>query len=264
MSYEQLNGYELRNTSGQFAGYEPKNYSGELSNYELRSLDGGLGFSLKPPKWARKMQPGKILKKIAIPLAVVGGALLIPGGGALLAKGLVGGAKLAVGGARLAGKGIFGAGKLLRKGAIGLFKSPVPKDFIGPPAPSGTPGSESVIQQALDVAKQFAPTENVPGGSMTMPTTPSPATTPSGGDGGNYAPGGGGGYGGGGGGSYASYPSSAAAMDESAPDESAPAAAGVGPPQPGMMVPLLIGAGALLLFSRTAGRSVGRSRRARR
>lgn len=38
----------------------------------------GLEFSLKPPKWLRKAQPGKILAKAAVPLAI-GAALLIPG-----------------------------------------------------------------------------------------------------------------------------------------------------------------------------------------
>jgi hypothetical protein len=66
-----------------------------------------LGFSLRPPKWVRKAQPGKVLKKAIIPIAVVGATLLIPGvGGAVV--GAVTAAAKASGGfvGRIFGKGI--------------------------------------------------------------------------------------------------------------------------------------------------------------
>jgi hypothetical protein len=78
----------------------------------------GLGFSLKPPKWIRKMQPGKVLKKVAVPLAIVAGAVLIPGAAPLLAKGLLGAGKLALG----AGKLALGAGKFAFKAATAIPK----------------------------------------------------------------------------------------------------------------------------------------------
>lgn len=54
-----------------------------------------LGFSLKPPKWLRKAQPGKILGKAALPLGVIAGALLIPGVGGALVGGLKAGVSAA-------------------------------------------------------------------------------------------------------------------------------------------------------------------------
>lgn len=84
----------------------------------------GLGFSLKPPKWLRKMQPGKILKKAALPLAI-GAALFIPGALPLLAKGVVGASKLVVGGGRLVAKGVTAAARLAAgnaKTAAGVFR----------------------------------------------------------------------------------------------------------------------------------------------
>jgi hypothetical protein len=80
----------------------------------------GLGFSLKPPKWIRKMQPGKILKKVAVPLAVVGASLLIPGVGGALVKGATSAGKFALGAGKLAFKGVTGAGKFaLRTAGFG-------------------------------------------------------------------------------------------------------------------------------------------------
>jgi hypothetical protein len=83
-----------------------------LGQYSRLELDeDGLGLSLKRPKWLRKMQPGKVLKKIAAPLALVGGALLIPGAGAMLVKGAAGAVRGAAGAARFAGKGLLKGGK---------------------------------------------------------------------------------------------------------------------------------------------------------
>lgn len=93
----------------------------------------GLGFSLKPPKWLRKMQPGKVLKKLAVPLAIGAGALLIPGV-APAAAGLIRGAAGAAGSAaRLIG------GKLVApaiKQASGLIRGAMtnePRTQLGLP-----------------------------------------------------------------------------------------------------------------------------------
>ena len=76
------------------------------SSFESRQLEG-LGFSLKPPKWLRKAQPGKILAKVAVPAAAITAAALIPGVAPLaltVAKGaLVKGGKLFGSAARAAG-----------------------------------------------------------------------------------------------------------------------------------------------------------------
>src|SRR5258706_15265673 len=88
-------------------------------------LEGyGLGFSLKPPKALRKLsfksiskiQPGKVLAKVAVPLAITAGALLIPG----VAPAALAAAR---GGAGLAARGITGAAGLLGRGAGSAFKS---------------------------------------------------------------------------------------------------------------------------------------------
>jgi len=72
----------------------------------------GLGFSLKPPRWVRKLTLKKVLKPLAIGAAVVGAAF-IPGGlpfvgkaAGLLTKGAVGAGKFVLG----AGKSALGMG----------------------------------------------------------------------------------------------------------------------------------------------------------
>lgn len=105
-----------------------------------------VGFSLKPPKWIRKAQPGKILKKIAVPLAIGAGTLLVPGAGTLAAKGIVGAAKLALG----AGKGIVKAGglfgKLLAKKAAGPVAQAAVESVL--PTSEGA-ATESVVAPAI-------------------------------------------------------------------------------------------------------------------
>lgn len=96
-----------------------------------------LGFSLRPPKWLRKAQPGKILKKAALPLAVIGGALLIPGVGGAIAAGLKFGAVKA-----------GGAALRLAKGAPSAMRSRVVSRTVEritlPPMPSPVPHIEAL------------------------------------------------------------------------------------------------------------------------
>lgn len=100
--------------------------AGQLADDELYGIgdDDNLGFSLKPPKFIRKLQPGKLLKKAAIPLAI-GAAALIPGVAPAIAtvgKGLVtGAAKLVTGPAGLIAKNVGAAGSVLgvKRGAFG-------------------------------------------------------------------------------------------------------------------------------------------------
>jgi hypothetical protein len=74
--------------------------TGRLRRVSLNGYDPGLGFSLKRPRWLRKIQPGIFLQKHALPIAAIGASFFIPGAAALAAKGLVGAGKLATGGAR--------------------------------------------------------------------------------------------------------------------------------------------------------------------
>jgi len=92
---------------------------GAAHRLHFRELPGGrtlgdLGFSLKPPKWIRKAQPGKFIKKHALAIGLIGGSLLIPGVAPLAARGLVGAG-------RLAGRGFVGAGRLVGKAGRGAF-----------------------------------------------------------------------------------------------------------------------------------------------
>jgi hypothetical protein len=124
-----------------------------LNQYVLGGYDDGLGLSLRPPKWVRKIQPGKILKKVAIPLAI-GGALFIPGvaplalkAGAGLLKGGIGIVKAGGGlirgtatrGAKAIG-GLFGRKAL----AAGLPTMGMP-GFEYPQAPPPAPAAAMVL-----------------------------------------------------------------------------------------------------------------------
>jgi hypothetical protein len=110
----------------------------------------GLGFSLKPPKWVRKAQPGKILKKIALPAAAVGAALLIPGvGGAI-----VGGISAA---ARASGSVLSKLVSVVRK-----VPSPVPA-LRAAPAILNSP-----VAQTISTA--LSPASVMPASSPSMPT----------------------------------------------------------------------------------------------
>jgi len=128
----------------------------------LEGYDDGLGFSLKPPKWLRKLT----IKKAIVPLAVVGASLFIPGAAPLLAKGIVGASKLVVGGGRLLGKGVTGlvrlAGKNVSAAATVFHGEPVPQTAISP---------------QMDVSTVHPPTgESAPGGASDLLTMLLPRT----------------------------------------------------------------------------------------
>jgi hypothetical protein len=130
-----------------------------LNQYALNGYEP-LGFSLKPPRWLRKAQPGKILKKVAIPAAIVG-AMFIPGvaplalkAGGMLLKGGVGVVK--------AGGGLVrGAGGLVRGAATG-----------GAKAVTGLFGKRTIA------ALQAPPTMGTPGFEYPQAPAPAPAQTP--------------------------------------------------------------------------------------
>jgi hypothetical protein len=150
--------------------------------------DETLGFSLKPPKWLRKAQPGKILKKAAIPLAIAAGTLLIPGVGGAAVKGLT-----AVGGAAL--KGTKGLARF-----IGLGKKALPSDqWIATATgvnPSGGGGLIESVKSFAAAAQPILTATGVlpPGGLPASPmSVPPPASVPW-----DFGAGGGGGGGGGG------------------------------------------------------------------
>jgi len=224
------------------------NYRPDMSGpTRYLSGDDGLGFSLRPPSWARKafrtVKRNITLKRALVAGAVVGAAF-IPGVGpaALAAARAAGG--FAARGIAAAGRGIFSAGGAIERGVVGLFKR---KPKYGPfPQPSDQPSDQG---------------QGTPG-------TPSGGGAPSGGGGGGGgAPSGGGTapdqgssapYGGGGApaGTYgpqpppdgggdggddgsAPLPEETATTDETA---TAPAQAGA--------LPVLLGLGALALLAR--------------
>lgn len=85
-----------------------------------------LGFSLKPPKWLRKMKPGKVL----VPLAAVAGTLLIPGVGGLLVGGITAAAKAIGAGAAAAA----GAATPAIQSLAPLVAPQVIPSLVSPPA----------------------------------------------------------------------------------------------------------------------------------
>lgn len=128
-------------------------YGALQSAYGLGDYDE-LGFSLKPPKWLRKMQPGKVLLKAAPVIAGVGAALLIPGvapAGAALFKGAGGlalrGAGALVRGGAAAGRGVFGLLRPVAKTAAGILA----------PAGGGTPGIVPEGTAPIPMLPQAAP-----------------------------------------------------------------------------------------------------------
>lgn len=120
----------------------------------MNNADYGLGFSLRPPKWVRKAQPGKILKKIALPVAAVGAALLIPGVGGAIVGGATAVAK--------AGGGIFGKITSLLKPASRIVTSPIQTLNTATQAVQG-------VQQAATSMLSTAQSV-LPGGSPSIPT----------------------------------------------------------------------------------------------
>jgi len=120
----------------------------------------GLGFSLKPPRWIRKAQPGIFIQKHALPLALVGSAFLIPGAGALAAKGILGAGRLAAGGAR----GVAAGARNLFSFARGIKAPKLPTQALQQAAQYVAPVAV-VPQQMIPVANPtLGPTEMVSAG----------------------------------------------------------------------------------------------------
>jgi hypothetical protein len=97
----------------------------------------GLGFSLKPPKFIRKFQPGIFIQKHALPIAAIGASFLIPGVAPLAAKGILGAGRLVVGGARgvVAGaRGLFNLAHSIKTPKLPQYKLPTAQ-YFAPVAP---------------------------------------------------------------------------------------------------------------------------------
>lgn len=99
-----------------------------MSYHVVDQNGASLGFSLRPPKWVRKLKPGKFL----LPAAAIIGTLLIPGVGGAIVGGVLASAK-AIGGA--AGSLIKGATTV---GTALAPAAPIAKSFLAPGAPSSS------------------------------------------------------------------------------------------------------------------------------
>jgi len=143
----------------------------------------GLGFSLKPPKFIRKMQPGVILKKAAIPLAIAA-AVLIPGALPLVAKGAMAVGRVALKGgagiAKLAGKNISTAAGIIGipKVSGGSVVSSI-KKWFGSKKSASPPSLLPSDQPPPWVRSSPIPPASTPPPASTSPptATPSPATS---------------------------------------------------------------------------------------
>ncbi|MFH1177107.1 MAG: hypothetical protein V1750_06845, partial [Acidobacteriota bacterium] len=146
----------------------------------------GLGFSLKRPKWMRKLTIKKVIKPLAITAGVIVGAAFIPGALPLLAKGVVGAGKLAMGTGRLAVRGVTGAGKFAVKNvgaAAKVFTSPtntVPQTTVdaSKSKESAEPGTDNPTNAQIIVTTPnvaTGSTAQAPAASQTTVNLPSPA-----------------------------------------------------------------------------------------
>lgn len=125
-----------------------------MSYHVVDDRGATLGFSLKPPKWLRKMQPGKFL----LPAAAVVGTLLIPG---------VGGAVAGAAGA--AAKGIASASSGFARVITGAIKS--------------APGAIQTLSTAAGTMSPAGPMTTLPSiatnlTATTSPMTPAPSVPP--------------------------------------------------------------------------------------
>lgn len=92
----------------------------------------GLGFSLKPPKFVRKavkaitkIQPGKVLAKVALPAAAIAATALIPGAAPLALRAASGVAKAAGGVLRAGGAAVKAAGGFVARSAPKIATPPI-------------------------------------------------------------------------------------------------------------------------------------------
>jgi hypothetical protein len=151
-------------------------------SYEITD---GLGFSLKPPKWLRKAQPGKILKKIALPIAAVGATLLIPGAAPLVGAALKTAVKAVPAGIRLIGKGTSKLATALAPVAPKFtISAPSVAATIGIQLPIAAPAAvpDFTTTAPLVTAPTFAPSQPsyaaTPGGGATVEAAPGAAGAP--------------------------------------------------------------------------------------
>lgn len=148
-------------------------------NYESTEA-GGLGFSLKPPRWIRKMQPGVYIRKHPLVLAPL--ALAVPGVAPFLLHAATAGAGLLARGATAAAGGIT---NLLRStklptGALQQAAQDVTQPFTAPlaiqqPAAPTLQPSDMVMAPS----PQFD-TSGSGGGAVASPSSPEPAPTQAG------------------------------------------------------------------------------------
>ena len=101
----------------------------------------GLGFSLKPPKWVRKLTIKKVIKPLAITAAIVGSAF-IPGALPLVGKA-----------AGFLAKGAVGAGKFIGK----RFAVPIATGFMSKfRKPAAMQGAQTQAEYDAQVAAEQA------------------------------------------------------------------------------------------------------------
>jgi hypothetical protein len=162
--------------TGQKRRARPHEFTSTLprlpAHYAQASQLSGLGFSLKPPKWVRKLTIKKVIKPLAITAAIVGAAF-IPGALPLVGKaaGMI--AKGAVGAGRFA----LRSGRQIGGGFTSIFKKPAaapqttiptaPESYQPPPPeprPTGPSGTLGPSEQVPYSPPTYAPSEAAYGG----------------------------------------------------------------------------------------------------
>jgi hypothetical protein len=124
---------------------------------------GEIGFSLKPPRWLRKMQPGKVLVKYGLPAAAVAATFFIPGVAPAAARIVAGGARL-----------LTRSGGAVGRKVASLFKSHPGTPPITSPGPA-SPGPASPEQAAWQAYQSYSPGPASGGGGGAPSESPTEA-----------------------------------------------------------------------------------------
>ena len=144
--------------------------------YVNESNLSGLGFSLKPPRWVRKLTIKKVIKPLAITAAIVGaafipGALPLVGKAAgLLAKGAVGAGRLALRGGKAAASGFKST--FFKRGAV-TPQTTIPTT-TSQPAPRASSSTSPPPGEPVPYSQpSYSPSELAPsgGGGYSEPAT---------------------------------------------------------------------------------------------
>jgi hypothetical protein len=133
-----------------------------LHQYVLTGYDP-LGFSLKPPRWIRKAQPGVFIRKNIIPIAAGASLFLIPGAAPLALKAVTGAGSLLARGGKAAGGGVSNLVRSLFAKRPTQPTPPILQPGVTFTPPGGVP---------VDVGTPFIPPTPTVASEQSFPSSP--------------------------------------------------------------------------------------------